>query len=102
MKIKTFKLPLDNSGNLNLKECLIKSKKLGFSRIFLETGLTLTKNFLDNDLIDDFKLFISAKNLKIYGKANANKYIINFFKNKKKKLEKVNLFGDKLITYNLK
>ena len=102
MKIKTFQLPLDNSGNLDLKECLLKSKKLGFSRIFLETGLKLTKKFLEKNLVDDFKLFISNKNLKKNGKANANKYIINFFKKKKKITERVNLFGDKLISYSLK
>jgi len=100
--IKSFQIPLDSSGNLDLKKCLLKSKKLGFSRIFLECGLKLNKSFLDKNLVDVFKLFVSNKNLKINGKANAKKYISAYFKNKNKKIEKVNLLGDKLISYILK
>ena len=63
LKIRTYKIPLDNDGHLDLKESLIKAKAIGFSRIFLETGAVLTTSFLSKKLIDDFKLFISNKNL---------------------------------------
>ena len=36
----------------------------GFSRIFLESGLKLTTSFLEKNLVDDFSLFISNKELK--------------------------------------
>ena len=43
--VKLYKVPLDKNGNLNLKEVLIKAKKLMFYRIFLESGLKLVNNF---------------------------------------------------------
>ena len=76
-------------------------KTLGFSRIFLESGLNLTTNFLDENLVDDFRLFVSSKNLGIHGD-NSFKKNMNFFKNTKFTSEKVNLFGDKLISYRIK
>ena len=102
LKVKIIKIPLDLVGGLDLKKCLIKSKQLGFTRIFLESGMKLTTNFLHQNLIDDFKLFISKKNLGIKGKANIKKNLKYFLKNKKKTIEKINLFGDKLISYKLK
>ena len=102
LRIKTYKIPLDNNGNLDLKESLIKAKKLGFSRIFVETGTKLTTNFLNKKLVDDFKLFISDKNLKRNGSGNIKKYLELTLKNKKKIIEKVNLSGDKLISYKIK
>ena len=41
----------------------MKVKSLGFSRVFLESGLNLTTSFLNKDLVDDFQLFISGKKL---------------------------------------
>ena len=102
LRIKTYKIPLDNNGNLDLKESLIKAKKLGFSRIFVETGTKLTTNFLNKKLIDDFKLFISSKSLGKNGNGSVKKYLKSFLKNKKKIVEKVNLSGDKLISYKIK
>ena len=100
-KIKTYKIPLDSTGNLNLKESLIKAKELGFSRIFVETGAKLTINFFNKRLIDDFKLFISSKGLGKNGSGSVKKYLKSFLKNKKKIVEKVNLSGDKLISYKI-
>ena len=87
---------------MDLREVLKKIKRLGFSRIFLETGIKLTTNFLKNNLVDDFKLFISSKKLGKNGSNNFKKNMILFFKDKKFINEKVYLFGDKLISYKLK
>ena len=100
--IKLIKFPLDEKGNFILKNILIKIKSLGYSRIFLESGLNLTTNFLNKNLINEFKLFISNKNLGINGSNNFNKNIKLFLRHKKFVNEKVNLFGDKLISYKVK
>ena len=99
--IKIYKIPLDNEGNLDLKKSLIKAKKLGFSRIFLEAGIKLTTSFLSKKLVDDFHLFISNKNIGKNGGESIKKYFSSFLKNKKKIIEKVNLYGEKLVTYRL-
>ena len=102
LKIRTFTVPLGNDGHLDLRKSLITAKQLGFSRIFLESGIKLSTSFLNKNLIDDFKLFISNKKLGGNGKANIERYIKNFFKKRKKIVEKINLFGDKLMSYELK
>ena len=75
---------------------------LGFYRIFLESGLKLTTSFLKKNLIDEFKLFISSKNLGRYGNNNFKKNMRLFLIDTKSNHEKVNLFGDRLISYRLK
>ncbi len=102
LKIKTIKTTLDDNGNLNLREMLIKAKKLGFYRIFLETGLKLTTNFLSENLVDDFKLFISNRNLGTNGRGCIKKYLKFYLRDKRCINEKVNLFGDKLKFYVMK
>ena len=102
MKIKTHKISLDKEGNLDLKKSLIKAKELGFSRIFVEAGIKLSTSFFNNNLIDDFKLFISNNNLGKNGSGNIKKYFRFFLKNKRKVVEKVNLSCDKLISYKIK
>ena len=102
LNVKLFKITLDNEGNLDLKKCLIKAKKLSFSRIFLESGIKLANNFINKNLVDDLKLFISNKKLGKYGKSKVTKYLKSLFRNNKYTIEKINLFGDKLITYKLK
>ena len=102
LKIKLVKTSLSEDGNFDLKNIIAKVKLLGFSRIFLESGLNLTTNFLNKNLVDDFQLFISGKNL---GKNGNNSFKPNmkfFLKNKKFTKAKVNLFGDKLISYRIK
>ena len=90
MKINFLKFSLDIDGNLDLMKCLSKIKELGFYRIFLESGMKLTTNFLYKNLVDDFNLFISNKNLGKNGKNNIKKLKL-FLKNKKGINEKVNL-----------
>ena len=62
----------------------------------------LTTNFLKENLIDDFKLFISNKKLGKNGKGNIKKYSKIFFRNKKIETESVNLFGEKIVSYKIK
>ena len=102
LNITLFKMPLDVDGNLDLREVLIKAKKLGFSRIFVESGLKLSTSFLKKNLVNDFKLFISDKKIGNNGNSNLKNYFNTFFKNKRRNLEKINLFGEKLISYKLK
>ena len=63
--------------------------------------MKLATNFLHKNLVDDLKLFISNKNLGINGMYNIKKNLKLFLKNKKSVNEKVNLFGEKLITYKI-
>ena len=102
LRIKIYKIPLDSSGNLDLRESLIKAKKLGFSRIFIETGIKLTTSFFNMKLVDDFKLFISSKKLGKNGQESMKSFFGSYLKNKRKIIEKVNLFGDQLVSYKIK
>ena len=71
--------------------------------LFLEAGLNLVYSFLNKNLICDLHLFISNKYIKKNGDGKIKKnYRLFFNKNKNMKLAKINLFEDKLITYNLK
>ena len=102
LKVQLIKAQLNKDGNFDLENILMRVKLLGFSRIFLESGLNLTTNFLIKNLVDDFKLFISNANLGKNGKNSFNKNMRLFLKNKKFINEKVNLFNDKLISYRVK
>lgn len=99
-KIKLIRFKLSKNNNFNLTKILIKIKQLGFSRVFLESGVNLIENFLNDNLIDDFYHFISNKNLEKKGSNNI-KSIMKVFLRKKSKI-KVNLFGDNLYIYRLK
>ena len=101
-KIKLIRFPLEKDGNFDLKKILIKIKLFGFSRILLESGLDLTTNFLNEGLVDVLQLFISSKNLNKNGNNSFNKNMKSLSKKKKFTNEKVNLFGDKLISYSVK
>ena len=101
LNVEAYKIDVDPDGNLHLKKILYKLKNLGFSRIFLESGFKLTSNFLKLNLVNDLNLFISSKNLGVNGHGNIKNYFRTFLSNKIKINEKVNLFGDKLITYKL-
>ena len=101
-RVSTYKIPLNGEGYLDLKKALEKAKKLKFYRIFLESGIKLTSSFLKENLVNDLKLFISNKKLGTKGHRATNGYLNNFFKKKSYTNEKVNLLGDRLITYKLK
>jgi len=95
-------ISLDEEGNLDLYQALLISKELGYQRILLESGIKLINSFLNKNLIDDFKLFVSGKNLGKHGKNSIKKNINLFLKNINFFNERINLFGDKLITYRIK
>jgi len=99
---KTYKISVNKNGDLDLKKALIKARQLGFSRIFLESGLKLVTNFLKENLVNDLKIFISNEMLKEDGGGNIKRYFMTLFKKKKYKVEKVNLFGERLISYRIK
>jgi len=102
LNIKTYKINVDQENKFNLNEVLLKAKKLGFFRIFVESGMKLITNFLNQNLVDDLIMFISKNKLGNNGKKNTKNNLKYFTKNKKKTLEKVNLFGDQLIKYEIK
>ena len=101
-KIKLIKMSLNKDGRLDLKKIVEKIKFLGFSRILLESGLNLTTNFLNDNLVDEFKLFISNKKIRRDGNKSLKKVMKLFLNRKKFVYEKVNLFGDLLLTYRIK
>jgi diaminohydroxyphosphoribosylaminopyrimidine deaminase / 5-amino-6-(5-phosphoribosylamino)uracil reductase len=101
-KVKLIKSTLNSNNKLDLTNIILKVKKLGFSRLFLECGEVLATSFLKQNLVNDFKLFISNDKLNNSGSGSIKKYFETFLKKKKYKVEKVNLFGEKLITFKLK
>ena len=102
LKIKLIKISLSENQNFDLENILVKIRSLGFSRIFIESGLNLITNFLNKGLVDDFQLFISSKKLGKNGKNNFKKNMKLFLKKRKFVNNKINLFGDKLISYSVK
>ena len=102
LNVKLIKFTLSRDGNFDLKNILVKIKLLGFSRIFLESGINLMNNFLIKGLINDFHLFLSNKKLGKNGSNPLKKNMRVFLKKNKSKLEKVNLFNDELISYRIK
>jgi len=99
--VRAYNIPVNDDGNLDLKKALIKAKELGFSRIFLESGIKLVNSFLKQNLINEFKIFISNKRLKKNGAASIKKFS-HILKRRKFKIEKVNLFNEKLISSCIK
>ena len=100
--VELHKISQDINNNLDLHDTLIKAKELGFYRIFLESGKKMTTSFLYKNLIDDFILFVSDKNLLKNGKNNIKEQLNFFLKGKKVVSEKVNLFGERLLKYKIK
>ncbi len=101
-KIKLIQTHLSEDGSLNLFRVLLHLKLLGFSRIFVESGIRLITKFFNNNLFDDFFLFTSNKKLGKNGDNSFKKIMKKFLMNKKANLEKVNLSGEKLISYKIK
>jgi diaminohydroxyphosphoribosylaminopyrimidine deaminase / 5-amino-6-(5-phosphoribosylamino)uracil reductase len=103
MNVKTIKIELDSEdGKMDLNQCLVKIQSLGYSRAFLECGANLAIKFFNKNLVDVFKLFISNKNINNQGDSNIKKKILPFIRNVRGKKEKINLFGEKLISYKIK
>ena len=100
--VKIYKIAINKNGDIDLKKALIKAQSLGFSRIFLESGIKLATSFLENKLVNDLKIFIAAKNLNRNGQGCIKKYFRSFLRNKKSTEERVNLFNERLISYKIK
>ena len=100
--VRTYRTAINENGELNLKNILTKIKTLGLNRIFLESGLKLANNFLKENLVNDLKIFISNNKLNNNVIGNINNQIKALFKSKKYTFEKVNLLGDKLISYKIR
>ena len=100
--VKIYKIAINKNGDIDLKKALIKAQSLGFSRIFLESGIKLATSFLENKLVNDLKIFIAAKNLNRNGRGCVKKYFRSFLRNKKSIEERVNLFNERLISYKIK
>lgn len=97
-KLSLIKIPLNSKNSFDLKMILKKLKSMGFSRIFLESGVNLLNSFLKENLIDNLEVF---KSNNLIGRYGSNKFKINF-NFKKIKVNKVNLFGERLLSYKLK
>jgi len=102
LKVKLVRLNLDSSNRFNLREVLTNIRNFGYSRIFVESGKNLIFDLIKNKLVNDFKLFISSKNIGMYGKNNIKNYMNIHFKKKRYVIENVNLFGDMLLNYRIK
>ena len=70
-----------------------KIYKMGYSRMFIETGPTFLKSLIKNKIIDELFIFKSINKL---GKKGKNNISINYLKKFSPKLLKINLNGDKL------
>jgi len=102
INVNLIKVDLNKTGDFDLKNILIKIKKLGYSRILLESGVKLTSNFLQKKLIDEFYIFVSSYNLNKNGSSSFKNTMKKHFSKKKFYVPKVNLLGDKLISYRMK
>ena len=102
LKIRLVRLNLDSKNKFNLKDVLANVRNFGHSRIFVESGRNLIFNFIKNNLANELKLFISKNKIGKYGKNNIKNDINLYLRTKKYKIEKVNLFGDKLINFRIK
>ena len=101
LKVKLVKLNLNSENNFDLKEILLKVRNFGYSRIFVEAGKNLIFEFIKNNLVNDLKLFISNKKIGKYGNNNIKTELNMYLKRKKYSIERVNLFGDKLLNYRI-
>ena len=70
-----------------------KIYKMGYSRMFIETGPTFLKSLIKNKIIDELFIFKSINKL---GKKGKNNISINYLKKFSPKLQTINLNGDKL------
>ena len=102
LKVKLIRLKLNNKKEFDLHDVLKQIKNMGFSRIFLESGINLMTIFLKKKLINNFELFISSKKIGKAGFNNFKKSMTVYLKNKKNELNCVNLFGDKFLSYKIK
>ena len=88
------------NNNLDLSNIMFKLKKMNISSVLVESGPKLLNNLLDENLINEFYLFKSNKNISAISGINISKTlnkIINKFK--QKKVIHTFLDKDKLVKY---
>ena len=97
--VKIIKFIQNEDLNLNLKNIFYIIKELGFNRILIESGITFLNKLLKQNLIKNFYLFKSSKNL---SRAGYNNFSLSFnnVKISIKNRVKVNL--DRDILYKVK
>ena len=101
-RVTLIKTAIDLDGQINLKNVLFTLSNLGYSRVFLESGIKLILSFFEKKLINDFQLFISKNKLNKFGRINVDNRLKFFLKKKRKIFQKINLLGDKLVYYKIK
>ena len=91
----------NNKNFFSYEQILYKLKKIGFSRIFCESGFYTTNFLIKKRLIHNLYVFISSKKLGRSGQ-NSYKKLLSKLKFKKKKKLNINLFGDELYRFKIK
>jgi diaminohydroxyphosphoribosylaminopyrimidine deaminase/5-amino-6-(5-phosphoribosylamino)uracil reductase len=99
--IKVIKISNKKYSDCNLIKIFMYIKKLGFSRIFVETGSTFLSQLLKKKLIKNLYLFKSSKNLLQNGANNSNLLQIKKIKTSSNNKVNVNLSGDNLYKVKL-
>ena len=97
--VSLIKIDLGPDNNMLISNILRYIKNIGIYYLLIEGGSTLTKDFLDKSIFNEFYLFKSNSKLLKKGKNNIRSIISNlnfYFKNKKK----LNTFLDDDIVIN--
>ena len=84
----------------NFKKLFLILKKIGYSRILVESGLTFLNFLIKNKFLNNIYIFRSSSSLKKFGINYSSPKVIK--KINLKNLINVNLFGDKLYKEKLK
>ena len=98
--IKIIKVLQNDNINSNFTNMFHSIKKLGYSRILIESGITFLSKLLQLNIIKNFYLFKSSKNLSTKGYKKFSLFPIKYKYFKKNKI-KVNLKEDKLYMMKL-
>ena len=99
--VKIIKFFRNNDKSIDLKKTFNIIKKLGFSRVFVESGSSFLCQLLKYNLVKNLYLFKSSKNLYSKGKNNSSIFDIKKVKISKKNKVKVNLGEDNLYKIKL-
>ena len=91
---KLIKCKINNYNMINLKEILIKIKKLGINYLLVEGGNKLTTSFVENNLFNEFYLFKSNSKLGSIGKNDISALISKLNRNFNNK-KNINTYLDK-------
>jgi diaminohydroxyphosphoribosylaminopyrimidine deaminase/5-amino-6-(5-phosphoribosylamino)uracil reductase len=94
--VKVIKIKQINLYTTNLKNVFCEIKKLGFSRILVESGVTFLDQLIKHKLIKNFYLFKSSVNLGAKGFNNSKPLYLKKINISEKNKIKVNLKDDSL------